>query len=82
MKTNHKLLIVLVVLTLIVLTLIVGSLAFAGKPATARTGHTQPALTYSAASVAWLEMAANPLAGQIARRDPGFSEQGTVAWNS
>ena len=78
MKTIQKLLIVLVVLTLIV-----GVIAFVGKPAIAMAGHTQPATTYTSASVAWLEVAAKPEAEQIVRLDPGPSEeQSKVAWNS
>jgi hypothetical protein len=75
MKTIQKLLIVLIVLALIV-----GGIAFVGKPAMA--GHAQPAATYTSASVAWLEMAAEPEAGQIVRFDPTPDEQSRVAWNS
>ena len=75
MKTIQKLLIVLVVLTLIA-----GTIAFGGKPAMA--GHAQPAATYTSTSVAWLEVAAMPDAGQFIWLDPGPVEQSKVAWNS
>ena len=75
MKTIQKLLIVLVVLILIV-----GSFAFVGKPAMA--GHSQHATPHASASVAWLEVAAEPEAEQIVRFDPEPGEQSKVAWNS
>lgn len=77
MKTIQKLLIVLVVLTLIV-----GGFAFIGKPAISIAGHSQPAATYTSASVAWLEMAAIPEAERITWLDPEPGEQSKVVWNS